>query len=397
MANLRDIQEAALATFMPFGQARPGGTMIEVVDTFGQYEAEYAAIRKGAAIIDAPQRGVIEASGTDRLDFLHKMVTHDTASLKAGQGRRAFLLGRTGRIIADLLILEDGTTTRLITDQADAAGVINELNKYIVMEDVQLREIDPAWQMAIHGPLAEAVVGEVADKPVGPLAPFEHRTIEIEAFRGSIHRFDQAGVPGLHLIFPDDGARVIYERFLERATLDGWKPAADPDPGSAPPPTRSGKTRIRPAGWLAFNTARIEAGSPLFHIDFGPDSLPAETGLLSEAVSFTKGCYLGQEIVARMHNLGHPKRALVGLRFADDRMPISGTPVVEPGNAANVIGDITSSTISPMLGNAAIAFAVMKWGRHRAGEAVGVPAEGGQVPATVQGLTFLPAAEPSTA
>src|SRR5438046_9321644 len=109
------MQEAAQATFMPFGPPREGVT--EVVDTFGQYEAEYAAIRKGAAFMDTPWRGAIEVRGADRLDFLHKMLTHDTLSLKPGQGRRAFLLGRTGRIIAELVVLEDRSIAWLVPRQ----------------------------------------------------------------------------------------------------------------------------------------------------------------------------------------------------------------------------------------------------------------------------------------
>lgn len=375
---------------MPFGQPANDDKLIEVVDTFGQYEAEYASTRKGAAIFSVPHRSVIEVRGTERRDFLHKMVTHDTLSLKPGLGRRAFLLGRTGRIIADLIILEESDRTLLVTDRADVSNIIRELNNYIVMEDVQLRGLDDAQQMSIHGPLSGAILDEIAGQPVGPLEAFAHRPIEIAGVRGTVHRFDQTGSMGLHLIFPDQGAADVYARLLERARQDGWKPDTTDDSSSSPPTPRDGKTRIRPAGWLAFNTARIEAGSPLFHIDFGPDSLPAETGLVSQVVSFTKGCYLGQEIVARMHNLGHPKRTLVGLRFTDDRMPIAGTAVTDPAKASEVIGGITSSTISPMLGNIAIALAVMKWGRHRAGEVVAAPAEGASVTATVQELTFLP-------
>jgi folate-binding protein YgfZ len=391
MATVREIQEAALATFMHYGPPSGDAPPAEVVDTFGQYEAEYAAIRKGAAFIAAPHRGAIAVEGADRLDFLHKMLTHDTLSLQPGQGRRALLLGRTGRVIADLLVLEDGAATRLVTDQSDVAAVIRELNKYIVMEDVRLRPLDEAWQISVHGPLAASLIDQLTGASLGELAALAHRAVEVGQFRGSVYRFDQAGVPGLHLTVPREAASRVYESFMELARHDGWQPATDFDPSKPAPPTATGKTRTRPAGWLAFNTARIEAGSPLFHIDFGPDSLPAETGVLAETVSFTKGCYLGQEIVARMQNLGRPKRVLVGLRMNDERMPIAGAQVMEAGEAGGVIGAVTSSTISPMLGNIAIAFAVMKWGRHRPGEAVLVPAEGGRVPATVQSLVFLPA------
>ncbi|MCC7406605.1 MAG: aminomethyltransferase family protein, partial [Phycisphaeraceae bacterium] len=137
----------------------------------------------------------------------------------------------------------------------------------------------------------------------------------------------------------------------------------------------------RGIGWMAYNTARIEAGSPLFHVDFGPDSLPHETAILSQAVSFTKGCYLGQEIVARMQSLGHPKRLLVGLRLPDDRLPIAGSQVLTADG--QVVGAVTSSTLSPLLGQTAIALAVVKWGRHEPGTTLRVAAEGAIVDARV--------------
>src|SRR5438067_13281478 len=94
---LRTMQEQAGATFMAWGAA-------EVVDVFGLYAGDYAAIRKGAAILDMPQRGVLELRGADRLTFLHSMLTHDTASLKPGEARHAFLLSRQGRIAADMVV-----------------------------------------------------------------------------------------------------------------------------------------------------------------------------------------------------------------------------------------------------------------------------------------------------
>jgi folate-binding protein YgfZ len=142
-------------------------------------------------------------------------------------------------------------------------------------------------------------------------------------------------------------------------------------------------------GWAEFNTARIEAGSPLFHVDFGADCLPHETSLLDETTSFTKGCYIGQEIVARMQNLGHPKRLLVGLRFDDARLPVAGSQVFDHEDRGTVIGAITSSTISPMRGHTAIAIAMIKWGKHRPNTKVVVPAEGQMVEAAVRGLRSM--------
>src|ERR1700677_3091319 len=102
----------------------------------------------------------------------------------------------------------------------------------------------------------------------------------------------------------------------------------------------AGKRQVRPAGWAVFNTTRIEAGRAMFGIDFDDSVLPAETGQLDRAVSFTKGCYLGQEIVARMHARGQVARQIVGIRMKEDALPIAGAAILD--KEKNQIGGITS-------------------------------------------------------
>jgi folate-binding protein YgfZ len=157
--------------------------------------------------------------------------------------------------------------------------------------------------------------------------------------------------------------------------------------------TAGGRRRARPAGWHAYNIARIEAGTPLHHVDFGTESLPHESGVIGERVSFRKGCYLGQEVVARMESLGKPKQRLVGLRIAEDALPVAGSPVFElgaDGAPGNPVGSITSSTLSPMLGASSVAFAMVRTAHAEPGTVLGVPAEGVRATATVQPrLRFL--------
>ena len=135
---------------------------------------------------------------------------------------------------------------------------------------------------------------------------------------------------------------------------------------------------------MAYNTARIEAGASIYHIDYGPDTLPHEAALIEQTVSFTKGCYPGQEIVARMENLGHPKRLLVGLHLDDARLPIAGAQVFDSSNDdAQVVGAVTSSTVSPMRGGKAIGLAMVKWGLCQIGTELSVFADGKRMLAVV--------------
>ncbi|MCX5660066.1 MAG: hypothetical protein NTW19_10135 [Planctomycetota bacterium] len=408
---LRTLQESQGATFIPYG---PADAAVELVDTFGEYQAEYAAIRKGVGILETPHLGVVEAKGADRLEFLHRMLTNDTRTLTPGQARRAFLLGKTGRIIADAIVLQLEGRTLLDLDIFQARTLPADLEKYLFTEDVQLADATSRFgQLGLHGPAAVALLEAAGATGLAGLEPLRGREITCAGAACVVYRRDVTAALGLQLLVPREAFVAVYTKLAE--LVSGLRPQVE---GGV---IRS--IRGRGIGWLAFNTARIEAGSPLFHVDFGPDSLPHETGLIHETVSFTKGCYLGQEVVARMQNLGHPKKLLVGLKFDDDRMPIAGTGVMEPPEPATpaatdgasttataaatptpapsgstsgrVIGAVTSSTLSPLLGGKAVAFAMMKWGLHKADTKVVVPAEGQMVPAKVQALTFVTGATPA--
>ncbi len=395
---LTPVLKQAEAGFIPYGPGGPeeGRSAVQIVDSFGRYEAEYAAIRKGVGLMDLPQRGVVAVGGSDRLDFLHRLLTHDTRSLQPGQGRRAFLLNKAGRIAADLIVLHGQEHTYLELEVFQARGLIAELEKYRFTEDITFRDASDQYHcLALHGPGSAAFLGGVGCEPVGGVAGLSHRWVKVADQRCLLFRRDETGGLGLHLLVPSQGVVALYQRLVD--ALAG---------GDGAQAQRASGVRGRPIGWLAYNTARIEAGVPIYHIDFGPDTLPHETGVLHDAVSFTKGCYIGQEIVARMENLGHPKRVLVGLRFEEPRLPIAGTQVFEPPSTGRdpalsgcadgsgsphgaVVGAVTSSTVSPMMGGVAVAFAMIKWGQHQPGTNVLVPAEGHAVPATVRALASI--------
>lgn len=382
-------QEEAGATFVPY--AGTGASGVAMVDTFGEYEAEYAAIRKGVGIMHLPHRAVVEVRGKDRLDFLHRMLTQDIRALEPGQSARAFLLGNTGRIEADLHVLSLDDRTYLETDVYAAGELPAKLDKFLFTEDVQLRDVSPQYvRLALLGPAAGKLWQQIAGVDLAGMEPGEHRLCAWPPTAVLAWRLDETGSLGLQLIVPAEHALGLYQKLASE--VGGLTPDVDPATGVGPRRPIVG----RGVGWLAYNTTRIEAGTPLFHLDFGPDSLPHETALVPQTVSFTKGCYRGQEIVARMQHLGHPKKLLVGLKLKDDRQPVTGAPVMdvaaEPAEASAkaVVGAVTSSTVSPMLGSTAVALAMVKWGRHTPGTVVQVAAEGSKVPATVQSLRFLP-------
>jgi folate-binding protein YgfZ len=407
---INPLHEQAQAMVLGYGPESstptPGGIEpIAVVGTYGELELEYAALRKGCLLLDLPQRSVLEVTGSERLEFLNRMVTQELKPSKqwlpAGRSVNSFWLNRKGRIDADLrvIVLEDRVL--LECDAHAAERTLKGLGSFIISEDAAINDLSRSThRLALHGPTAAMLLDAVRD-PASPslasLEPNRNITIAIGGAAVIVDRRDSAGVPGIDLIVPAAHAIAIYQLLLTR----GFSHEHPHDRLASQ--ELSAKVRLRPGGWHAFNIARIEAGSPLYYVDFGPDSLPAESGVLDDRVSFTKGCYLGQEVVARMHSRGHSKRQLVALRSEPPRFdvtpesiaagespmhsvaqPVGGAAVFlagpdgQPVPGTEPVGTVTSSTIAPMLGAAVICFAAIK---HDTVEqnAFLVPAEGQMV------------------
>ena len=355
---LHDLHEQAEAEFQPYAAG-------EIVSTFGEPQAEYASLRKGVGLMDLPQRGFVELTGRDRLPFLNNLVSNQTfdkaakTGLAAGAGTYAFLLhAKTGRVIADLNVLELGDRTLLEVDGRLAAAVAAALERYRFAEQVTIVDrTGHLHEVALHGPHAATAVHELPS-----LAPMGSAAIDLFGTPAVVWRDDPTGTPGHHLVLPAAAARVVWMNLINR--------------------------HVRPVGWAAYNAARVEAGRPLFGVDFDDTALPAETGpLLDRAVSFTKGCYPGQEIVARMHARGQAAKKIVGIRTADGALPIAGSLLTD--DAGHAVGGVTSSTVSPLLSNAAVAIATVRKSSAAAGTVLTVPAEGAERRAVVVDLPFV--------
>jgi folate-binding protein YgfZ len=384
------LHEQANALLMDYG---PPQANVQVVATYGELELEYAAIRKHAALFDLPHRAVIEVTGADRIDFLNRMITQELKGLAENQVRRSFWLNRKGRIDADLRVTNLPGRVLLETDILAAPRTIQGLSAFVITEDVTIRDLTGSThRFSLHGPTAPLLLKHAAGlESLAQDAATGARLADAEVF---ILRDDSAAAPGFELIVPTANALAIYQHLIQLGH--------DSDHGAAAlrqsSPTLAAQVRLRPAGWHAYNIARIEAGTPLYNIDFGENSLPAETGVLDDRVSFKKGCYLGQEVVARMHSRGHSKQVLVGIKFDVIKSPDDFTlqptertelfPLAEGKPAAEPIGAVASSTISPMLGSAAIAFAQVKQS-HRA--------PGTRLAATIEGVTIIGQVQPALA
>jgi folate-binding protein YgfZ len=345
---LHILHQQTTAEFQPYAD-------VEIVSTFGNTPAEYSSIHKGSGKMDLPQRGILELTGRDRLDFLNRMLTNSVKGLKPGQGVYAFLLNLKGRIVADMNVLELQDRTWLEMDARLVEVTSDALKKYVVLEDLTLtNRTGEIHTIGLFGP---RVADELVLPQLGQLDSGHFAFAEIETI---VWRDDRCGSPGYYLSFPSEHATKIWTTLTNR-----------------------------PIGWAAFNAVRIEFGRPMMGIDFDDTVLPAELGAttLNRAVSFTKGCYLGQEIVARLHARGQVARQLVGIRMETDALPVAGSPIFD--NAGNTIGGVTSSTVSPILSNAAICLGIVKKQFIEAGTDLTIPAEGANCRGKVTELPFV--------
>jgi folate-binding protein YgfZ len=296
-------------------------TLITAVSAAG-----YDAARHRAAIVDRSNGGRIVVSGADRASYLQGLLTNDIVALKAGQGCYAAYLTAQGRMIADLYVYELGDVLllRLAGDVKDT--VLAKLDQFIFSEDVQLGDVtDTFAQIAVVGPHAARVVSSATGIALESLEPLPDHGNLRSSWRGTpviITRVTDTGEPG-------------YDLFVDRAQADALN------------------DELKAAGAVGLDqptadVLRIEAGVPLFHRDMDEDTLPLEAAIESRAISFTKGCYVGQEVVIRVLHRGHGRvaRKLVGLVVTGDRVPGPGVTIT---SGDRQIGHVTSSAMSPAL------------------------------------------------
>lgn len=296
-----------------------------VPDSVLGFEMEYRAAADSLAIGDGQARCRLRVTGQDHLTFLQNMVSNDVKALEPGSGAPATLLNRKGKLLADLIMYrqEDGILLDLEHDRIET--VAHELSRYIISEDVHLENLSTLEAtIVLQGPLSLDLLSEMADSSISLAEPyrFSETTVGTSAVRASNVRHGPA--MGVDLSVNPREAASIVERLLERGQSRG----------------------AMLAGEQALEARRIEAGIPRFGVDMDESHFPLEAGL-EAALSFTKGCYIGQEYVARMAHRGHVNKKLRGLRILGERVPPSGEEI-KAGERS--IGHVTSAALSPDVG-----------------------------------------------
>lgn len=282
----------------------------------------YEAARHRAGLISRADRGRIVVSGADRASYLQGLLTNDIVALTAGHGCYAAYLTAQGRMIADLHVYELGDVILLTLHHDVKDAVLARLDRFVFSEDVQLGDVTDSFdQIAVVGPDASRILGLIlAVEPDALRALPEHGNLR--AGSTIVTRAGDAGEPG-------------FDVYTERVATGDFR------------------TRLLSAGAVTVDAStadalRIEAGIPLFHRDMDEETIPLEAGIESRAISFTKGCYVGQEVVIRVLHRGHGRiaRKLIGLVMSGDRAPASKTPI-RAGDRD--VGETTSAAWSPAL------------------------------------------------
>jgi tRNA-modifying protein YgfZ len=295
---------------------------------------EYAALTQGAGLVDFSTRTQIEISGADRAQFLHNFCTNAVRDLPVGQGCEAFVLNAKGHIVGHVFAFVCPQSIVLETVPEQGEKLITHFDRYLIREDVQLADRSQSWtEWLLAGLQSESLLNRLCVQP--PSQRMAHVAAEIAGNRVWIRNIDLAGPIGYLLVGPREYATKIQTALISA----GATPCSDE----------------------AFQTARIEMGTPLFGQDITDENLPQEIDRNRQAISFTKGCYLGQETVARIDALGHVNRLLRGIKFSGQKVPTSGTKLFfgHENAEAKATGHITSSCWSPKM-NAPLGLAMVR-------------------------------------
>ncbi len=295
----------------------------------------YEIAHQQAGLIDRSSRGTLQVTGADKTSFLQGLLTNDIKSLVHHRGCYAAWLTPQGRMITDMRVLVLDEQILLDVRAVDASTIGRRLEQLVFSEDVQIRDLTKELtQMRVVGPggarALSVALGTLDVRPLPATAEelahwpdYQSATIVMDDTPVLIVRDDELGVMGFDI--HTFGQRHLATAARIRTSLE--------------------QQRVIPIDHQTTETLRIEAGRPLFGVDMDEDTIPLEAGIEDRAISFSKGCYVGQEVIVRVTSRGQGRvvRKLVGLRL-EGRVPSHGDPLF---GKERDIGRITSATYSP--------------------------------------------------
>jgi len=333
----------------------------EVVAHYGDWLAEYAALREGAAVLDLSFRGRLCALGVDAQAFLNGQVTNNVKDLKVGEGCYAALVSAKGKLHSDLNIYRLENELLLDFEPGLSESVSQRLERFVIAEDVQIIDASPHYGLlSVQGPKAGEVVASVSPQFIIPTKAMSVTKVT-EADFGEIYLVSHPRLrgQGVDMFVPVAGMKEAADRLLARGG--------------------------RLCGWQALETSRIEAGVARFGADMDETNLAPEA-LDTRAISYSKGCYIGQEVIARIRTYGQVAKSLRGLKLSSEgkEPPPRGTKLF---HGSKEVGNITSAVWSPAM-KAIIAMGYVRREAKQTGTKLEARTPGGSVPAEIVELPF---------
>lgn len=299
---------------------------VEIPLDYGDAVLEHRAVREAAGLADRSHRRVWRAAGPDAARFLHGLLSNDIEGLAPGQGCYATFLTDRGMILTDLVVHRRAEDFLLHAPLETGVKGLTLLDRFLVGDDATLEDLsDRMGILGVYGPRAPEVVATIGD-PVAQIPEWHFAERDFEGAELLVSAARWTGEEGFEILAPVAALAALWDRLLGSVRAQDGRPVGD----------------------TALDTLRIEAGTPRAGVDFDEDTIPQQAGL-DHAISFTKGCFRGQEIVLRVRTRGHANRSLVGLALSGPGSPLPprGTGVLHEGVEA---GRITSAILSPTLG-----------------------------------------------
>ena len=323
-------------------------------DSFSDWQSEYRMLRESIGAIDKNYRAYLRFTGPDRVRYLNAILTNDIKGLQENHANVSLFLNPQGHIQAEIETHALADKLFCISFSMIRERLVPALDKYIIMDDVTLTDRTPeCGTLALEGPKAATAVEELAGVRLSDLEELESREVAVQGIPCRVVRRTAGKHPGGEFLL----AREHLEEFW-KLLLD----AAERNAGG-------------PAGYKALNTIRLEQGIPWFGYDFGEKQIPHEAGLENSHISYSKGCYTGQEIVERVRSRGQVNRVRVSLRFEGSDPPGPNATLLSEGRE---VGYVTRTGFSPAI-NASIGMGYLR--REKA--APGTALECGAIRATV--------------
>jgi folate-binding protein YgfZ len=277
---------------------------------------EYWAIRKHSGLADLSHLGLLQVTGKDRLSFLNGLLTNELLKMNDGTGVRSALLNTKARVLADLYLYAREDDLLIDTGDVPGAKIKDILDRFIITEDVQVKDITSGFvHLTLQGPQAAENARDLFGLTFADTKPLQHKMLGPTM----IVVRDRIGGAGYDMIIPNDEAEAVWQGFL----LKG----------------------VKPVGLDALEIFRLEAGYPRYGVDVDENTIILEAGY-KDAISFNKGCYLGQEVVARATHIGRVNKNLVQFQTESPHAPSPKSKLQAGGKEA---GYVTSAAFSPGL------------------------------------------------